>query len=116
MTSLPGSIVVEGDNFKMEKKIKFPEPLAGLIQECETFCIAYCCGIDAFDISEANIKRWKAKHSEADFNLVKSQLENIIKQSLSFQGKLSSAQLNWVCPQIEFINWLKEFDNKLKNS
>src|SRR5262249_19742602 len=37
------------------RRMKLEHPLAGLVDRCQTICVAECCGIDAFDFSPIHI-------------------------------------------------------------
>ncbi|MDB6068036.1 MAG: hypothetical protein JWR26_4244 [Pedosphaera sp.] len=44
----------------MNKQIELQvsQPLRQLMESCETFCVAGCCGADAFGVSEQQIGEW----------------------------------------------------------
>ena len=39
-------------------ELKISHALSDLLQYCETECQSSCCGIQAFDLSEARVSRW----------------------------------------------------------
>ncbi|WP_344103635.1 DUF6331 family protein [Myceligenerans crystallogenes] len=38
--------------------MQIPRPLDDLVGRCETYCVAGCCGIEAFDPSPQEVERW----------------------------------------------------------
>lgn len=46
-----------------DRPVEIPEPLADCFKYCETFCVAECCGINAFDPQE--VPRW-AEQADID--------------------------------------------------
>lgn len=57
--------------------IVLPEPLRTALTECETECVAECCGLDAFDF--AGLERWPAERADAK-RAVREQLLGLIAE------------------------------------
>ncbi len=45
-------------NWRPPLRLDFPQPLGGMIDACETKCVTHCCGLDAYDVTAANLIGW----------------------------------------------------------
>lgn len=55
-----------------------PNPLMKLVRECETVCVAGCCGLDAFHRDAADLLPWLREHQN-QFALVLDQLSVAVR-------------------------------------
>jgi hypothetical protein len=52
-------VIVQGPVGSMfERQVHIPRPLWSVMEACETICVSGCCGLDAFDVSAAQIHQW----------------------------------------------------------
>jgi hypothetical protein len=61
-------------------EITIPHPLSDLMQDCETFCVASCCDIDAFDFGPENTEKWISRVGLEAASQAKDQLVSLIKE------------------------------------
>jgi len=61
------------------------DPLAALIRSCETFCVAGCCGRNAFDPGAAT--RWVQESAPSTATEVLVQLESLLAHLASREAK-----------------------------
>jgi hypothetical protein len=66
-----------------------PEHLKEVVFACETFCVAGCCGLDAFDL-DARIIHWRLQ-SLPRFEVLK-QSDALMQQIASHDGPVSSSE------------------------
>ena len=61
--------------------MRLEPPLLSLIQNCETICVAACCGRDAFDFSPIHIASYLLRHtgrlSDSDVETLRMQLDTL---------------------------------------
>jgi hypothetical protein len=62
-----------------------------LIRECETICVAGCCGLDAFDRDAKHMLPWLREHQD-EFLLVLDQLSDAIRSVGDHGGPVTSEQ------------------------
>jgi catechol 2,3-dioxygenase-like lactoylglutathione lyase family enzyme len=79
----------------VEKEITIPEPLWSLLRCCEIYCVAACCGLDAFDFSPENIQIWIAETDVKTLSQVRHQLQEMIRSTSDQTCTYSSNQLNF---------------------
>jgi hypothetical protein len=84
-----------------------PEPLARLFFACEHFCVAACCGLDAFDHNATTIAHWVREAGE-QAAVAQRQLEDLIAAVSAVSGAVSST---WD-PQHE--TWFPTFETEWK--
>jgi len=76
-------------------------PLLGLIKNCETICVAACCGRDAFDFSPIHIASFLLRYSgcveDDEIAKIRLQLDRLAEDSrqLPTEGRtISIAEMN----------------------
>jgi len=94
---------------KEEIKLKLDQPLLGLVEFCETYCVADCCGSDAFEITEERIAKWVSEIGIATAKLAEEQLEAIILNISSREVNVSSERINFYWPAQDCVNWLEQW-------
>ena len=61
--------------------MRLEPPLLSLIQNCETICVAACCGRDAFDFSPIHIASYLLRHtgrlSDTEVETMRMQLDTL---------------------------------------
>lgn len=90
-----------------------PPPLRDLFRNCETLCVAGCCGTDAFDASPTLIRDWLAG-VRGPIEGVCNQFETLLGQISQHRGEISADQLDgcfgtsWLTPHdclTYFADW-----------
>ncbi len=76
-----------------ELELETPVPLWELVRRCETFCVAGCCGLDAFNRDAAEMLPWLREHQN-EFPLVLDQLSAELRRLRDNRGVVNSRQFN----------------------
>jgi len=79
----------------VEKEVTIPEPLWSLLRCCEIYCVAACCGLDAFDFSSEHVQNWIAETEAKTLRQVRHQLQEIAQYISDETYTYSSNQLNF---------------------
>lgn len=79
----------------IEKEVTIPEPLWSLLRCCEVYCVAACCGLDAFDFSPAHTQNWVTEMDVRTLNQVRRQLQEMAHSISDKTCTYSSKQLNF---------------------
>jgi len=79
----------------MEQEITIPEPLWSLLRCCEVYCVAACCGLDAFDFSPQYVQNWIAQIDAQTLNQVRLQLRELARSIADTTCTYASDQLNF---------------------
>jgi hypothetical protein len=91
------------ERIAMSTEIKIPEPLASVMHFCEVYCVADCCGLNAFDINPQWIREWMDAHDPALLAVARQQMEEII-------GQLSDTPGNYyfplLCEEDSSASWI----------
>ena len=53
-------------------------PLAAALRECEVFCIAACCGMDAFDVRVEHLQRWSDRAPAGDLERARRDAQSAV--------------------------------------
>lgn len=70
--------------------LTLPRPLMDLIRQCETNCVAGCCGPDAFDHDPKHLLPWLRQHQE-QFSTVMDQISDLLRLVEEQRGEVVSA-------------------------
>lgn len=54
-------------------------PLGGALRACEVFCIADCCGMNAFDVRIENLQRWADEVTGVEVDRARAHVEEILE-------------------------------------
>lgn len=72
-------------------------PLLGLIKHCETFCVAECCGLDAFDFSPIHIAsfliRYTGKVESEEVDKIVSQLQELNEEAERLEKESGTSRI-----------------------
>ncbi len=100
----------------MSLQLVLPDLLMGLIQHCETLCVAGCCGLDAFDRDAFPMLPWFPEH-QADLLPVLDHLSSVVRLVDEQRGMISSEQFNarWENPG-ECAQFLREWRETILNA
>jgi Family of unknown function (DUF6331) len=96
----------KNQNMKEEIELQVKEPLLGLIQSCETYCVAYCCGLDAFDRSQEQVAMWIGAHPREETLLALAQLNELIARVKPDSDVLFWNWFSHGTPAGEALEWL----------
>ena len=69
--------------------MKLEPPLEYLIKTCETYCVAECCGLDAYNFSPIHIASYL--NDSRDAAASKNQIETLLKQLADIKEKYGKA-------------------------
>ena len=99
----------------MDVNVQIPEPLWSVMQACETFCVAECCGLDAFDISAEPLIQWSHPDKQTLLSQGIEQVETLMK---TFSGKnhYCSGQLNYCGACREWSEMLSRWKVAMKDA
>ena len=90
--------------------LEFPDPLAGLIAECETECVAGCCGLDAFEIDSEQMIPWASEQPIHVLWEVLDQLTGVVWDLSTHSGSVSSSTFNAIWePTVEALAFFRTF-------
>src|SRR5262245_16193210 len=71
-------------------ELRLPEPLLNLTRSCEVFCVAGCCGPDAFDVQASHLAAWVQEHGIASAIDALHQLETLANEASAQDGAVWS--------------------------
>jgi len=71
-------------------KLRLPEPLLSLTRNCEVFCVAGCCGLDAFDVQASQLAPWVRAHGIASAINALNHLEALVNEVSTHAGEVWS--------------------------
>lgn len=94
----------------MNKEITISEPLWSLLRCCEIYCIAACCGLDAFDFSSENVRNWVVETDPTILNQIRYQLRVIAHSIADGTVIYSSDQLNFWGDSSAWKNLLNQWE------
>ena len=94
---------------KTEIELQVSQPLLKLMESCETFCIAGCCGTDAFDVSEKQINEWVKTVGVEQTDLASKQLNALIEEVTLRDTKVTSDRFNACWSALECVGWLNQW-------
>lgn len=102
-------------------EIKLGSKLYALVQACETYCVAGCCGIDAFDFSPLNIACHLSAYIGRILQNEVGEIEQEIETMLKEASLLGSDDNGFICSiehmnQFFTVDQLKSFAEELKNN
>ncbi len=83
----------------------------------EGYCVAGCCGADAFVIEAEGMKHWVRTHKSEVCEQVLKDLDQLIQSVSSIkEGKIISEweQINQVWGPRDCANWLRSWETELK--
>ncbi len=90
-----------------------PDPLGSYFQSCEAFCVSFCCGMNAFDVSPAQGAWWIREAGTERASQAKALLSQLIEDCASVQGKISFSEISVTLPAGEFVAWLRQWREAL---
>lgn len=94
---------------KEEIALRLDHPLLGLVEFCETYCVAGCCGVDAFEITEERIDQWVSENGVAATQQALEQLQGIVRDLSNRNFTVMSERLNACWPAQECVAWLERW-------
>lgn len=94
---------------KSETELKINQPLLGFFDFCETYCVAGCCGVDAFEISEERVAEWVSKNGIAAAKDAREQLQTMISDISKQDVTVTSDRLNAWWPAEACAAWLDKW-------
>src|SRR3954451_4113128 len=97
-----------------EIELKVNQPLLNLMESCETFSVAGCCGVDAFDVSEEPIRAWVKTAGLDQSSLAREQIQLLIAEVAVSNTPVNSDRFNACWSAQECINWLNEWKTVLE--
>lgn len=65
-------------HFKLPYLEDWKTPLGGALRACEHFCLAACCGMDAYDLKGEHLSQWAGRVSAADVELARQQADEVL--------------------------------------
>ncbi len=99
---------IEGE-MKEEITLKLDQPLLGLFEFCETYCVSECCGADAFEITEERISEWVLKNGMAAAEQAEEQIRCIILAIGPRDANVVSKRINFYWPTQACVAWLERW-------
>ena len=94
-----------------EITVKLSEALYTMMRECESYCVAGCCGVDAYEISAEALRRW-AKLQAPDF--LAARREELLQLLATFRShnglaRVESLDLNDTKLASDWIQWFEQW-------
>jgi hypothetical protein len=102
-----------------ETTITIPDALYSVMRECESYCVAGCCGADAFDVTPQPLANWCKTQTDDCIATRRAEFVNIlfalrkesgmvcITSSDLVETKHANEWIEW------FEKWLAAFDEAL---
>jgi hypothetical protein len=95
---------------------KIPQPLWRLMQFCETYCIAYCCHEEAFNLNAEQVRRWANIVGEEEFTFAQRQLKHLIKKVAYAEGNVECQEFFWLRDKDSLLAWLRQWEEVINDS
>jgi hypothetical protein len=84
-------------------------PISELMRACEIHCVTYCCGVDAFEISEEPIRTWVKTAGLEKATQARQQLETLIEDVTEHSGVVMTDWFYVTWSARECVAWLNEW-------
>jgi hypothetical protein len=98
------------------KNLELHYPLLSLIKFCETFCMAECCDINAFDVSSLNMEGWIEDEGIDNARTALKQIESTISFVTSQSLNVYSDTFNYSWTPSEFKEYFKVWAAELQKA
>ena len=99
-------------------ELDVPHPLIECINSCMVHCVVGCCGVDAFDCSPVQIRKWARKNPVEDVRAAARQADELIGKISDQRYRFRSLQLNhYTCDEgarKRLVDFIGCFDSVLK--
>jgi hypothetical protein len=102
---------VEPSKTKFELIIN--QPLLDLMESCETFCVAGCYSVDAFDVSKEQIGHWISANGQEQSCVAATQLHELIAEVKVCQINITSELFNADWQPTACVGWLTQWETAL---
>ena len=86
------------------------QPLLELMEFCETYCVAGCCGTDAFEITPELIRTWISRKDRGQALIAGAQLRDLIDHVKGCGQTVTSDRFNAHWEPAACANWLGHWD------
>ncbi len=101
-----------------QSELEIPNPLLDLLSNSETFCVAGCCDLDAFDNGAAQGKIWVARTGSTQATEAITQLQLLANQAQQFDWQVDLPPLGWFgsrrTDRMLLKIWFEEWETALK--
>jgi hypothetical protein len=97
-----------------EIQLQISQPLLELMRSCETFCVALCCGVGAFDVSEQQIGEWVKTAGLDQAGLARQQLQTLMDEVAAYGAAVTSDLFCASWSAQECVAWLNEWKTALE--
>jgi hypothetical protein len=81
-------------------------PIGEAMSECEVYCVAACCGMDAYQIAPEHLQRWADRVSRSTFDDVRRQVDQAIEDLQS--APESFFFLDAEHPRVDVLEWFRQ--------
>jgi hypothetical protein len=98
---------------KTEIELQVEQPLLELMESCETFCVAGCCGVDAFDVSKEQVGCWVSAQGQEKALAAAVQLHTLIEEVKTYCHKVTSDRFNAHWTPLACACWLSNWETAL---
>jgi hypothetical protein len=102
-----------------QSKLEIPNPLLDLLGHGETFCVAGCCGLDAFDNGAERVKHWVDRAGPTQATEAIAQLQLLANQAQQLDWHVELPRLGWFgsgrTDRMWLKVWFEEWETTLKN-
>jgi hypothetical protein len=95
---------------KNETELNLAQPLLGLVEFCETYCVAGCCGINAFEIAEERVCLWIDENGVSIGENALGQLRNIMAEIAKLELDVTSDRINAHWTSQACVAWLGQWE------
>jgi hypothetical protein len=93
------------------------DPLRSCVFACETYCVAGCCGLEAFDLGIDNVRAWAKDRPATDLAQARRQLAEWIALVEGATETVHSDELNVLTDPAyrgELLAWLRALESSLR--
>ena len=96
---------------KQEMIITIPDALYSLMRECESYCVAGCCGADAFDVTPQPLASWCKLQTDDYIADRRAEFVNILSALRQEKGQvqITSPDLVETKHANEWIEWFEKW-------
>jgi uncharacterized protein (TIGR02996 family) len=98
----------------MDNGWQIPGPLVELILATEAGCVIDCCGIDALEITDANIRRWISTGGAGNARKALEQIDSLLEKINASSVPLGGSRLNHNFTVEQSVAWLGEWREGLR--
>lgn len=86
----------------------YERPLWSALQQCEVYCVALCCGPDAFELSPDYMREWVDRADATEIATAIGRIDTLLERANSHAGPVELIGVAGISGREEAIAWLSQ--------